>query len=541
MQFDGFRLLKNGKILANSTSAGIKNKINSVVQYKDKLFAVGTEGLFKIQYPSLKPLSFQNNHNMFSKSGSRICALFKKMMVATLGNGVYVYNPESDSLELIINRENGLASNTIHDLYKESDSTIWLGTSAGVSKVTFSNGPVFRIKSITNFNQSHGIQSKEIHLLTKVKNHLVYSGNYGIGITPIKSNYTSKNPITILYSNATDELQNNSSALFDLRSLTYKIPKKNRFRYALVRNSTDTSIRELTEHKLRFEQPAPGNYHLLVQSIDNRGHLSNKVASTNFSIPYPYYQTWWFYLLVFATISIITFWIFHLRNKRIRKNLTLQEELITQKQRAMTAQMNPHFIFNAMGSIQSLVLENKNDKAEQYLTKFANLTRKILDDSSKLLIPINDELSRLREYVDIENLRYNDSISFSVSIENDLTEKNPFIPTMLLQTLIENAIIHGILPNKKRGSIELTIKKNHEELEITIQDNGVGLNSSIKNKSAYKGDKSSKGISLIKERLESLRILHHNENFSISFKDRSDFSEHTGTQVILQLPIIFNE
>lgn len=541
LQFYGFTFFKNGKILVSSAYSGIKNKINSVVLYKDKLFALGTDGLFKIQYPSLKPLPFQNRHNIFSKSGSRICALSKKMVVATLGNGMYVYNPKNDSLELIINQRNGLASNTIHDLYKDSDSTIWLGTSAGISRVTFSIDSILSIKSITNFNQSHGIQSKEIYLLTKVKNNLVYSGNYGIGITPIRPNNPSQNPKTLLLPNGKDKLQNNSSALFDLRSLTYKIPNKNRFRYVLVRNSTDTSIRELTENKLRFEQPAPGNYHLMVQGIDNHGYLSSKVATTNFAIPYPYYQTWWFYLLVFSSVSVVTLWIFQLRNRRIRKNLALQEELITQKQRAMTAQMNPHFIFNAMGSIQSLVLENKNDKAEQYLTKFANLTRKILDDSSKLLIPLNDELSRLQEYVDIENLRYNDSISFNVNIENDLMEENPFIPTMLLQTLIENAIIHGILPNKKQGSIELTIKKSKEELEISIQDDGVGLNSSLKSKSAYKGDKTSKGISLIKERLESLRILHHNEHFSISFKDRSEFSKYSGTQVKLKVPLLFSE
>jgi len=213
------------------------------------------------------------------------------------------------------------------------------------------------------------------------------------------------------------------------------------------------------------------------------------------------------------------------------------KELAELKLLALRSQMNPHFIFNSLNSIKRYIIDNDKEKAVYYMNKFAKLIRRILASTMEKESSLSDELETMELYVNIENIRFNNEIEFSITCGPDINPAGIKIPSLLLQPFLENAIWHGLSPKKKDMKLEVFLFKNKEnEVRIEIIDNGIGLRKSrhIKERKVHKSD--SVGISLSKERLEHFSKQYQSKG-QIKIMDLEEMDNGlSGTMVIIDLP-----
>jgi LytS/YehU family sensor histidine kinase len=177
--------------------------------------------------------------------------------------------------------------------------------------------------------------------------------------------------------------------------------------------------------------------------------------------------------------------------------------------------MNPHFIFNSLGSIQKFLLENDSNNADYYLSKFAQLIRLILSSSRKNHISIEDEIKLLKLYLDLEKRRMDNAFSYEFIIEKNIQKESTYISPMLIQPLLENSIWHGIAHlTERKGHIRIEFGLIDDYIVIYIEDNGIGFNHQAeKNNDNERGD----GISIIRERIEIMKKIHNDKDISIHF------------------------
>jgi sensor histidine kinase YesM len=213
------------------------------------------------------------------------------------------------------------------------------------------------------------------------------------------------------------------------------------------------------------------------------------------------------------------------------------KELAELKMTSLRSQMNPHFIFNSLNSIKSYIIDNKKENAVYYLNKFSKLIRKILAATMEREISLADEIETMELYVNIENIRFDNQISYSVTVDESLNINTLKIPSLILQPFIENAIWHGLASKEGDKKLDIKVKKEaHHFVKITITDNGVGRKRSaeINKKKIHK--RNSIGIKLTEERLRNFAKDYHN-NYSLTFKDLYDKDGLAkGTEVILKIP-----
>ncbi|WP_318311149.1 sensor histidine kinase [Flagellimonas crocea] len=248
-----------------------------------------------------------------------------------------------------------------------------------------------------------------------------------------------------------------------------------------------------------------------------------------------------FVLIIGSTLEVI-FFAYGLTYKAFNEylqGLYFRQEAIENKNKALRAQINPHFIFNALGSIQHLILQKKNDSALNYLTKFSRMTRNALEASVEGTGTLEEEIEMLKDYLELESLRFDKIFSYELNVEGGLSTSEIEIPFMISQPFVENAIIHGLLP-KKSGKKELSITFKEETgiLKIIIEDTGVGRNSNNKSTGVYPTNKKSRGLDVTTTRLESW----HFGSGKVEIIDKMDAQNRPmGTKVEINIPMAPNE
>lgn len=243
-----------------------------------------------------------------------------------------------------------------------------------------------------------------------------------------------------------------------------------------------------------------------------------------------------YYLIIGDSLEMVIFafglnYKFHLE---LRKNFQLQQEAYINKTKALRAQINPHFIFNSLNSIQHLVTKNDKVSTLKYISKFGRLTRNILESSIDTDAILGEEIKILEDYLELESLRFDKAFSFKINVDQNLDVEDVKMPSMILQPFAENAIVHGLLP-KKDGVKELTInfKKGNGVVICEVEDTGVGREVAKNRKHIYQKEKKSRGLEVTKQRLESLS----DDPNSIKIIDKIDHNNQPlGTKVIIKIP-----
>ena len=216
----------------------------------------------------------------------------------------------------------------------------------------------------------------------------------------------------------------------------------------------------------------------------------------------------------------------------------MQKELAVYEQKALHLQMNPHFVFNCLGSISSFIVQNGTDSAIKYLSKFSKLMRLTLEYSKESLIPIDKEIESLQNYLELEQLRFNQKFDFMIT-KSDAIEDDMALPPLLLQPFVENAIIHGLIPKSEKGNIIIQFSIENENLICTIQDNGIGFNKSKEIKESLVAVHKSMALDITKKRLEMIEA-STSKKANVRMEElKNNEGKILGTKVVLNLPVQF--
>jgi len=224
---------------------------------------------------------------------------------------------------------------------------------------------------------------------------------------------------------------------------------------------------------------------------------------------------------------------------QLKKRLTLQRDLAEYEQKALHLQMNPHFVFNCLGSISSFIVQNGTDSAIKYLAKFSKLMRLTLEYSKESLIPIDREIEGLQNYLELEQLRFNQMFDFSITKDAQI-EDDMAIPPLLLQPFVENSIIHGIVPKKVKGNIYVDFRIDNDKLVCTVTDDGIGIYRSKKLKENSVTVHKSMAMEITRKRLEVIQAVTSKTSQVEIMERKDDAGAPAGTIITLNLPIQYS-
>ena len=303
------------------------------------------------------------------------------------------------------------------------------------------------------------------------------------------------------------------------------------YRYRL-NNSAWTDLG--SQDNITFTNLRGGSYLLQVQATDAAGNWMKKVLQMKLVVHPPFWQTWWFIGLMILLIVAISIYLVRRRIAVIKAKAQAQRQVAELEMKALKAQMNPHFVFNSLSSIQESIVHGKTEAAAKYLGKFSKLIRMVLQQSDAKDIALQDELDYLNLYLELESFRFENLV---FSIDTNKVDDIAFIriPSMIIQPYVENAIKHGL--SHKQGEKKLAVKfedVDNNMLQVTIEDNGIGRKQSAIINQNREASHVSMGMKITDERLQLLK----ERNAKVIIKDLHDEANSpTGTRVTLNIPI----
>lgn len=212
-----------------------------------------------------------------------------------------------------------------------------------------------------------------------------------------------------------------------------------------------------------------------------------------------------------------------------------EKKLLELEAKALRAQMNPHFIFNCLNSIKSLIQQHDEEKSVIYLTTFSKLIRTLFNNADKKVISLFDEIETCKYYLQLEAMRFDTKFTYAVNVDNTIDLKSIQVPALIIQPFIENAIWHGIVPRNTGGHVSLNVIKKNEAIEIIIDDDGIGRESSQQNKSTSELAHQSKGVNLTQSRLELNNLLQQRQATLEIIDKKDENGTATGTTVIIKI------
>lgn len=470
----------------------------------------------------------------------------KLIWVCTKGSGLFCI----DSLGTVkkhFTTQNGLISNYCTSICFDSNNDAWIGTNKGLQRLRAqTEGNAVGSSSLMLITKASGLISDNV---TDVAwfNSKVYVGTIK-GITVLDPQniklQTTEFPVIIESIRVNDSLvfpkanlplmlshkQNSIYAKF--LTLSYKLLEPV-YAYRLIGHDSDWI--ETSNSEIRYANLPAGNYRLEVITKNVSGEWSKKASTFNFCIAKAYWKTWWFIGITLIIIGGLVLWFFRLRLEVVNKQNKLSEDLLIARQQALNAQMNPHFVFNVLNSINSYVLENRALDASKYLAKFASLVRKTLENSFKETIALSDELKLLESYIILEKIRYNGEFEYVVDIYPNVKPDQIMIPPLLLQPFLENCIWHGFANKQVNGKINIRITQAENQILISIVDNGIGrVASSLKSNNQIH---SSKGMMITNKRLKLAKKRYKNDFILKTYDLYHDDKTSAGTKVNLWLSL----
>lgn len=307
--------------------------------------------------------------------------------------------------------------------------------------------------------------------------------------------------------------------------------------YSYRISGTDEGWKEYgKERRLILKSLGKGNYTLEIRA--RKGELDwSEPASMSFSVHIPFTETLLFKGLLVALLSLIVYLLYQYRVGVIRKQESIKTEfnkkLLEEQMKALRAQMNPHFIFNSLNSINRQIIQSDPQSASHYLTKFAKLMRMVLDNSNQKIVELSKELEALKIYLELEQVRFESRFTFRIEVADNIQPENTFVPPLIIQPFVENAIWHGLM-NKESddGRIDVHVRREDDATVIVVEDNGVGRAMAESLRSRHKTATRSQGSRITEERLRMISALAEVETQDLFHAN----GEAAGTRVVIRIP-----
>jgi ligand-binding sensor domain-containing protein len=466
-----------------------------------------------------------------------------------------------------LTRAQGLSSNMIYSLVIDRQRNLWAGTEQGVDMIPLTGN--LSAEDVRHFGSDEGFKGLEVYRNSSCVDR---KGNIWFGTinglvkynpgedrqlrTPPKINLTG---IKLFFDKIEDTPYGDSvSAWFpipvqlelpyDQNNLTFSFagiyhhnPLAVRYKWILEGFSKSWSP-VVNDQQAIFSNLPPGDYTFKVIAANENNVWSPEPAAFSFSVTAPVWQRWWFRVAGFSAVVLSIWMVFYSRLKRVQaKNKVIQERLEMEKsileleQEAARLQMNPHFIFNCLNSIQGFISTNDPFQAKKYLAKFARLMRLILENAREEFIPLQHEINMLENYLELEKLSTQQPFEFSIKMEESIDPERIQIPPMMVQPFVENAIVHGLKKKDSKGSIAIHFKIKDEVLICTIRDNGIGRKQAAHVNGHSRGQHKSAAIPITQKRLEQYGS-YRKVNAGVEITDLQDEGEPSGTEVIVSTP-----
>ncbi len=502
----------------------------------------GNLGLFNFQndsfinyLPEVLALQKQITHVQVAPDSS--------LWIATYEDGVFRIK---DNKALNITKQNGLTSNVCKWLLTQDNGQVWVATNRGLNRVICTNDSI----QIKAYSVIDGLASNDINKLYQHNNTLLIATSNGLSVFPLEEERPEDAAPVVYLQSVTvggenlplDQHHQLPHSTRDVSiayvGLSYKSQGNITYRYRL--EGWDTTWSYTNALQVEYRSLDPGDYTFLVDAQSLRGKWSKQPASIRFSVAKPFWQEWWFFVGLIVMIVVITWLIVYSSMKRVRRREQRKAELNLRlaeaEQKALRAQMNPHFIFNSLNSIQRFIIKKDTKVAYNYLEKFSRLIRMILENSRYNFITIEDELTALELYLELEELRFDRKFQYSIYTDPKI-EQHMRIPSMIIQPYVENAIWHGLMP-KEGNDLQLSIQLllNKESIHCIVEDNGIGRQEAMKHRGKKQKGKTSMGMSITKDRLNIINA--SGAHVDVKIIDLYTSTNHAaGTRVEILFPV----
>jgi len=506
-----------------------KERVFAVFEdFSQRVWVGKGDGLFEFRQDSLYRLA--PSHPALALRVEEIAQLpDSTLVVGTKGGGLILWK---DSSFVQLTTEQGLASNMIKKLHIDAAQCIWMGTPNGLNRITRLYRPSAKGTSVTTdsffietITMADGLPSNEINDIASWEGQAWVATSRGLVKLPAGPSTKINPPAPFIaqllvngqvrQAGAPPRLrwfQNNLQ--LDFLAINYPLNGKINYRYRLQPDQPWTVSRGRT---VNYPQLPAGSYRFEVQAQDEAGRWSLP-AVLPFEIRPPLWLRWWFELLAMLLLAGIGLAYYKnrtgqlkriaalqgLRAERAREKLMMEQEMNRLRQSALRAQINPHFIFNCLNSIQSFIMDGNQDQAVRYLSRFARLIRLTLNCSLETKISLDDEVRMLKTYLELEKMRFSNEFEYEVEVEDNINAFDTLIPPLLIQPYVENALVHGLADATKAGCVRIHYKQENGQLLVTVTDNGIGIAESKRRKAGEAALHRSVGMTITEKRLELL-------------------------------------
>jgi len=502
-------------VKANYRDLGL---FRDITMYDNKIITGSDSGFFELVDKKVVPIRIFNNRKkkysvnvLTTNSGNFFCGTTADGLVSIVNQNV-----------VILNTDHGLPSNNISALYSDNEH-IYIGTTKGMVKCAISELgkknpklgqilPSVRISNIKS-NIPDGNRIPQVHL------DYISDGKTFIDHPISELKISRKTAFTKIAFKAIDVFDNG------------------KFQYEYNLNDGSNAWIPTDNGEVVLSNLNPGVHQFDFRAKRNNGPFST-TSSMMIEVPALFYETWWFYVSMFLLTILIGAYIYYYLNKRHKLELNAMNRELTLNQQILQAKMNPHFIFNSLNSLKLFIKKGDNVVAENYLGKFSSLLRNIFEYSNSDVTNLSKEIEYISKYVELEGKRFSDGLAFKIHMDPNIDPNATKIPTMVIQPLVENAIWHGLSHSRVEKKLDIFLQLDHNNLNVKIVDNGVGLERSkefIPQQDEEDLEKHS--MSKTKLRFELLSKLN-NRSFEIKhYPENPNNKENPGTTCELLIPI----
>ncbi|WP_179352154.1 sensor histidine kinase [Winogradskyella vidalii] len=539
---------KEGIVYKNTFSSEEKkvirsSRVKTSIVTDSALFVSYIDGVFKYNLNAFSSVELKYNKN--SLLVSSVAKTENTVWLSTQHNGLLKF--ENDTLsKSIISLPKSLEINTI----KSEDIFLWISTDQGLYKYNT------KTKSLKSLSAQDGLNTavnsflilKDVIIITLPKSYYILPKSKGL----FKDFKTAKiNVETVIINDRDTLVQSHYKLPYNRNKISVKF-NSNGFQsnqhvvYQYRVKEMDSTWHDLpvNTHFVNFNSLSSGTYTLELKAKNLSAKDAIFTSPITFIITEAFWETWWFYTIILGS-ALGGLWLYfrrRLKQKEAQRIVEIDKVLVDKKitnlrLENLRSQMNPHFIFNALNSIQDYIVSNEKELASSYLVKFSRLIRMYLDYSQQNEITLQEELNALKLYLELEKVRFEDELEYQIHIDYQLKTKQIKVPSLFIQPYVENALKHGLLhkTTDRQLKVEAKIIENNN-LQITIEDNGIGRAQSEKLKRPNQQHKpfatkaNEERVHLYKNKLK--------RNITIAIEDLYNENQTaSGTKVVITMPI----
>lgn len=416
----------------------------------------------------------------------------------------------------------------------------WVSTNRGVSRIFLRWGSTQPVYTVSHITENDGLMFNDVNQTALAGGYVWAATARGVSFFPMDYvPHSMQEPL--IHANTPDIVNldyRHNKLIIELSGISFRSAKQITYQYRL--KDLDSNWISTSNNRLEFSTLPDGVHTFEARVADRWGIIGSQVKRISILVSPPFWRTLWFTMLIYLLVSLLTgggiYACFRWRHDKKNRAFRLRSKMADLEMMALRAQMNPHFIFNCLSSIQDYILGADVKNANLYLYKLSALIRKILQHSPRSYSTLTEELAVLGLYMELEKLRMADRMDYSIEVARNLHPADIIIPSLILQPFAENAIQHGISPlQNRKGVVRIDFRRSGKYLVCAIEDNGVGIHTAQGNK--RRGEHTSMGINIISNRIQIINAIRK-EKISLKITDKSENGpDEQGTIAQIYFPL----